>query len=149
MEMTMESHKDLVVYKISRQLNGAVYRLTAAFPASEKFALADQLRRASVSVTSNIAEGYGQGSLRGRLKFLYISRGSIYEVETQLLIAADLGFLVIEQMQDTMDLVTKIEKMLNGLIRSTEDRIRMEKGNILREPIEEYGTADPISDLDV
>ncbi len=145
----MESYKDLIVYKDSRQLNVAIYRLTAAFPPTEKFALVDQLRRACVSVMSNIAEGYGQGSLRGRLKFLYISRGSIYEVETQLVIAADLGFMARQEMQFTMDLVTKIEKMLNGLIRSTEERIRSDKGKYLKEPAEEYGTADPSSDLNI
>ncbi len=135
----MESYKDLNVYQDSRRLNGAIYRLTALLPATEKYALADQMRRACISVTSNIAEGYGQGSLRNRLRYLYMARGSAYETETQLLVAIDLRFIEIEKAQITLELITKIEKMLNGLIRSTEERIKAGVGTRIGEVVEEYG----------
>lgn len=89
----MDSYKKLVVWQESRRLNREIYRVVSKFPPSELYALSDQLKRASISITSNIAEGYGQGSLKNRLRFLFMARGSQYEVETQLTIACDLGFV--------------------------------------------------------
>ncbi len=87
-----DSFKDLVVWQRAIQLSLAIYKLTSSFPDSERFGLTNQLRRASVSVASNIAEGYGRSSRGEYLQFLGHARGSNFEVQTQLTIAEGLGF---------------------------------------------------------
>ncbi len=86
------SFKDLVVWKRAVQLSIEVYRLTSSFPQSEQYGLTSQMRRASVSVASNIAEGYGRKTRGEYLQFLGHARGSNCELQTQLIIAAALGF---------------------------------------------------------
>jgi four helix bundle protein len=86
------SFKDLVAWQRAVQLSTEIYRLTASFPASEQFGLTSQLRRASVSIASNIAEGYGRSTRGKYLQFLGHARGSNCELQTQLVIAATLGF---------------------------------------------------------
>ncbi len=139
----MEGYKELSVYQSSRQLNRIIYQLTDTFPITERYALADQMRRAAISITSNIAEGYGQGSLRNRLRFLYMARGSLYEVEAQLLVATDLGFVRALDVQSVTDLMSQMAKMLNGLIRYNAERIKAENSAKIREPKEKYGKTDP------
>ncbi len=85
-----ESFKDLVVWQRAVELSLALYKLTTSFPASEQFGLTSQLRRASVSIVSNIAEGYGKSTKGEYLVFLGHARGSIFEVQTQLVIAGGL-----------------------------------------------------------
>jgi four helix bundle protein len=87
-----ESFKDLVVWQRAVQMSLEVYKLTAGFPASARFGLTNQLRRASVSVASNIAEGYGKSSRGEYLSFLGHARSSNGEVQTQLVISTGLGF---------------------------------------------------------
>ena len=86
------SFKDLVVWQHAVQLSIEVYQLTASFPASEQFGLSNQLQRASVSIASNIAEGYGRTTRGEYLQFLGQARGSLCELQTQLVIASVLGF---------------------------------------------------------
>jgi len=112
----VESYRDLIVWQRSTQLALAIYRLTTDFPKSEVFGLTNQLRRASVSVASNIAEGYGRNS-RGEYKqFLGMARGSNLEVQTQLLIASELDYGGLECRRKAEGLSTEIERMLNSLI---------------------------------
>src|ERR1035441_3427201 len=87
-----DSFKDLVVWQRAIEMSLAIYKLTSSFPAAEQFGLTSQLRRASVSVPSNIAEGYGKSSKGEYLSFLGHARGSNGEVQTQLIIARGLGF---------------------------------------------------------
>ena len=87
-----DSFKDLIVWQRAIQLSLTVYKLTSSFPDSERFGLTNQLRRASVSVASNIAEGYGKSSRGEYVLFLGHARGSNFEVQTQLVIADGLGF---------------------------------------------------------
>lgn len=138
----MESYKNLIVWQDSRRLNREIYNLVFKFPRFELYALSDQLRRACVSVTSNIAEGYGQGSLRNRLHYLYMARGSLYETETQLLVAVDLGFVNEADIQAALNLEEKIAKMLNGLIRANEERIKNGNMGRMGEDACEYGARD-------
>lgn len=85
--------KDLEIWKLSRKFCSEIYIITTSFPDSEKFGLTNQLRRASVSVPSNMAEGCSRSSNKDFSRFLEIAIGSIYEIETQLLIAFDLGYI--------------------------------------------------------
>jgi len=95
----------------------AIYRLTSGFPKDELFGLTSQLRRAGVSVASNIAEGYGRGT-RGEYKqFIAIARGSTLEVQTQLLIVVELGFGDPETLAEATSLSEEVSKMLYALIR--------------------------------
>lgn len=85
--------KELQIWRRSRAFCSVIYKLTADFPETEKFGLVNQLRRASVSIASNIAEGSSRSSNKDFVRFLTISIGSDYEIETQLLIAHDLNFI--------------------------------------------------------
>jgi len=96
----------------------AIYRLTSGFPGQEIYGLTSQLRRASVSVASNIAEGYGRGSSGEYKQFLGMARGSNSEVETQLILATQLGFGDASQIELADGLTTEAGKMLNALMRT-------------------------------
>jgi len=114
---TIETYKDLFVWQRSIQMTVAIYRFTHAFPADERFGLTSQLRRAAVSVASNIAEGYGRGS-RGEYKhFLGMARGSNSEVQTQLIIARELGFGDPERLSEAESLSEEVGKMLTSLLQ--------------------------------
>ena len=109
------TYKELSVWQKSMQLVKAVYALTKKFPADERYALSDQLRRAVVSIPSNIAEGNGRSSNKDYAHFLAIARGSLYETMTQLEIAESLGFIEIDQ--ELISLAIEIRKMLGAMIK--------------------------------
>lgn len=112
----MKSHKDLIVYQKSLDFIVMIYDCTANFPAEEKYGLISQLRRASVSVPSNISEGAGRKSKKEFAQFLYIALGSLNEVETQLEIAKRLKF--IEDIEELINNLVHIKRMLLNLIKS-------------------------------
>ncbi len=106
------SFKDLVVWQRAVELSLSVYKLTARFPSSEQFGLTNQLRRASVSVASNIAEGYGKSSRGEYVSFLGHARGSNGEVQTQLLISRRLGLGSLELHNQAESLADEVGRML-------------------------------------
>lgn len=108
----MHRFKDLEIWKRSRELCTEIYAITTFFPSDEKFGLTNQLRRASVSVPSNIAEGCSRTSNKDFSRFLEIAIGSAYEIETQLLIAYDLGFITNEISQNLSHKLNNIIKMI-------------------------------------
>ena len=103
-------------------LTEEVYRLVRLLPREETYALSDQLRRAVVSVPSNIAEGHGRGSDKDFVKFLTIARGSLFEVETQLLICNRLNLIPTETTQLAHSMIMEVGKMLNALISFRLDK---------------------------
>jgi len=109
---------DLKVWHKAMDLSVQVYQFTEEFPKREMFGLSNQLRRASVSTMSNIAEGYGRGSRRDYVHFLTIARGSNCEVEAQLRLAERLGFGSNIKRQRSQGLCSEVGKMLNALLRS-------------------------------
>jgi four helix bundle protein len=111
-----ESYKELVVWQRSLQLALAVYKPTSFFPASERFGLTNQLRRASVSVASNIAEGYGRSTKGEYIVFLGHARGSNFEVQTQLVISAGLGFGGGESRELATGLSDEVSRMLVAMM---------------------------------
>ena len=111
-------HQRLDVWRDSMELVTLVYRLTATFPAEERFTLSAQLRRAAISVPSNIAEGAARRSTPELLRFLAIARGSLAELDTQILLAHRLG--LAEPDADLMQLLDRTFARLNALIRSKE-----------------------------
>lgn len=113
----MRNHRDLDVWKVSMELVRDVYALTREYPREELYALTSQVRRSAVSIPSNIAEGAARNSKREFTQFLYIALGSCAELETQLLIARDLGYASSEAIFQKLD---RIRYMLLGLIRSIQ-----------------------------
>jgi four helix bundle protein len=112
-----ESFKDLVVWQRAVELSLEMYRLTSLFPASEQFGLTNQLRRASVSIASNIAEGYGRSSTGEYLQFLGHARGSNCELQTQLTISSALGFGSQNGCQSAERLSADVSRMLIALMK--------------------------------
>lgn len=97
------------------ELVSKIYELTMSFPEEEKFGITNQMRRAAVSIPSNIAEGWGRKSTGSYIQFLNIAKGSLYELETQTLISKNLGFTDLTS--DITDLMTEVSKMLNAIIK--------------------------------
>lgn len=114
----MTTHKDLNVWKKSMNLVLLVYKFTTQFPKEEFFGLVSQMRRASISIPSNIAEGHGRNSEKELIRFLFISLGSASELETQLLLSNKLSFLNEEDFNKLNDINNEVIKMLVALIRS-------------------------------
>ena len=116
-----ESFKKLLVWQRAIQLTIQIYGITATFPASERFGLTNQLRRAAVSIASNIAEGYGRASRGEYIQFLGHARGSSFEVETQLAIARALGLSSRNSLEraeaDCIEVSRTLAGMLTGLRR--------------------------------
>lgn len=117
-----DSFKDLVVWQRAIQLSLAIYKLTSSFPDSERFGLTNQLRRASVSVASNIAEGYGRASRGEYVLFLGHARGSNFEVQTQLVIADGLGFGNVQARRIAGELSEEVSRMLVAMMSKLQKR---------------------------
>lgn len=108
-------YRELDVWQMSMALCEKVYELLRSFPPDERFAMCDQIRRAVVSIPSNIAEGNGRDSKNEYARFLSIARGSLFEVQTQLELAERLKYIVVPE--ETKTLITRISKMLFSMVR--------------------------------
>lgn len=107
-------YKKLDVWVQSRELVKHVYVLTKTFPQEEQYALTSQIRRCVVSVSSNIAEGCGRQTAKETIHFLHIARGSLFELETQIILAGDLNY--INEIDDMLMEIERVKKLLNGFI---------------------------------
>ena len=114
----MGDYRDLLAWQLARALAQAVYRATEPFPLRERFGLAAQMRRAAVSVLSNIAEGASRGSDRELRRFLQIARGSLAELQTQLLLAHYLELLTEDHAESLTRTASRTARVLHGLLRS-------------------------------
>jgi four helix bundle protein len=120
MEYKIQKFTDLVAWQKAHQLALQIYQLTKDFPADERFGLVNQMRRAAVSISSNIAEGYGRGTAKDKVHFYLMAQGSLYEIESQLLIALDLGYT--KKKTETIDTIMHVDKLLKGLMRAAPSR---------------------------
>jgi len=111
----LEQHK---VWKLAMEIAKDVYIITKDFPSEEKFGLTSQVRRAAISIASNIAEGAGRYSDKEFAQFLSIASGSSFEVRTQLLLSEQLGFSSNENLIDTLNKLSELERMILGLRKS-------------------------------
>lgn len=116
---TIKSFTGLDAWREGHKLVLAIYQVSRKFPAEEKFGLTNQIRRAAVSITSNIAEGFSRYNQKEKKQFYRTSLGSLTEVQNQLLIAKDVGYLPRENFQKLADQSVIVSKLLNGLIRSS------------------------------
>ena len=124
------SFKELSAWQKAVEMTLCVYKLTGQFPAAERFGLKDQLRRAAVSVASNIAEGYGRSTTGEYIQFLGNARGSNCEVETQLVIAPALGLGDPQEMKKAENMCAEVSRLLGALIKSL--RLRPPRSSSLR-----------------
>lgn len=118
----IKSYKELLIWQKGIKIVILVYKLTRSFPKDEIFALTSQIKRASVSIPSNIAEGFGRQSDKSFNHFLNISRGSLNEIETQLIIAKELEFILDNNLfNEIMFLIEEESKMINAFSRNLKD----------------------------
>lgn len=113
------SFTDLVAWKEGHKLALMIYKITKEFPKDETYGLSSQMRRCVVSITSNLAEGFSRRSRKEKLQFYYIVVGSITELQNQLLIARDVGYVDKETFKEIADQAVKVYKLTNGLIKSS------------------------------
>lgn len=107
----MHQYKELKVWQKAIELVSDIYRITACFPEKERFGLVSQINRAAVSIPSNIAEGAGRNSDKEFVQFLAIAHASTYEVETQLIISKNLGYLLDSDLEEMLDKIIELQKM--------------------------------------
>ncbi|MDO5979616.1 four helix bundle protein [Flavivirga spongiicola] len=110
------NYTELDVWKYSRELVKLVYKLTKSYPQEELYGLTNQIRRSVISIPSNIAEGVGRQSNKETIHFLFIAKGSLNEVETQLYLSFDLGYILEEELKNILEKVISSKKLLSGFI---------------------------------
>ncbi|MDR3449114.1 MAG: four helix bundle protein [Alphaproteobacteria bacterium] len=127
--MKERSHKNLVAWHKSMALVTEIYSLTKKFPKEETYGLTSQIRRAAVSIPSNLAEGHAMKSTVHYLKFIYIARGSLAEVETQLTIAGNLSYIAETELNPMLMKADELGKMLSKLVASLNKKIDNDVAN--------------------
>jgi S23 ribosomal protein. len=121
--MSITSYKDLLIWQKGMDLAVDVYSLTRDFPEEEKFALTSQIKRSASSIPANIAEGYGRQSTKSYSQFIKISRGSLFELETHLILAERLDYISEKELYDKIkNQIVEEGKMLNAFIKKLDDK---------------------------
>lgn len=118
----LKSYQDLKVWEKAYNLCLEVYKLTKKFPDEERYGLCSQIRKSSISIPSNIAEGYGRKGRQEYIHYLYIAYGSYCELETQLMLAVDLGYVGEKGKDKILGLGKEVERMLKALIHSLDKK---------------------------
>lgn len=118
----LKNYKELKVWQKAYQLCLEIYRITKRFPKEERYGLTSQVRRAAVSVPSNIAEGYGRKTTPEYIQALYVAYGSNCELETQILLSGDLDYIKVEDIKKIQKDIEEVERMLKALIKSLENK---------------------------
>jgi len=118
----LRNYKELKVWQKAYQSCLEVYRITRGFPAEEKYGLISQIRRSAVPVPSNIAEGYGRKTTPEYIRSLYFAYGSNCELETQISLSGDLGYVKTQEKQMLQRNIEEVERMLKALIKSLENK---------------------------
>jgi four helix bundle protein len=127
--MTVKTYQDLIAWQKAIALVTVVYEATRSFQRDEVYGLTSQHRRAAVSILSNIAEGQGRASSGEFIQFLCHARGSLYEVETQIIVANLLNYLSNEQRDPLIEKISELGRILNGLITSLQSRKKRISGH--------------------
>ncbi len=119
--MDIKSYKDLIVWKKAKDLAIEIYNITRDFPKEEVFGMTNQLRRAVVSISNNISEGTGRQYKKDTIQLLFVSNGSLNEVESMLQIANELGFIKEKQTDELVERTEQVRKLLKGFINYFQD----------------------------
>ncbi|MFZ1812140.1 MAG: four helix bundle protein [Candidatus Saccharimonadales bacterium] len=117
------SYRDMEVWRKSRELARMIYDKTSQFPSSEQFGITNQMRRAAVSIPSNIAEGFGRATAKEKSQFYHVAKGSLAELETQSYIASDIGYLDESDLEEIIQLASLTHRLLQGLIKANKERL--------------------------
>lgn len=117
--MKIERFTDLETWKQAHQLALIVYKVTKKFPAEERFCLIDQMRRCAISIGSNIAEGFARQTGKEKKQFYFIAKGSVTELQNQLLVARDVGYLSSDDFNSVSVLTVQVHKLISGIIKSS------------------------------
>lgn len=117
----IRSFTDLIVWKEAHQLVLETYLVTKKFPKDELFALTSQMRRAAISITSNIAEGFSRKGNKEKIQFYTIAKGSLTELESQLLIARDIHYVTISEFENIIKRITSTHRLINAFIKTTNN----------------------------
>lgn len=112
----MNSYIELDVWIEARKLVKMIYQICALFPSEEKYGISSQMKRCSISIPSNIAEGCGRQTSKDTIHFLHIAKGSLFELETQVYLANDLSFIQNKELESILNQITSCKKLLNGFI---------------------------------
>jgi len=120
--MVVRDYRELIVWQKAIEFVVAIYRETASFPKEEVYGLTSQMRRAAVSVPSNIAEGQARSTTRDFLHFLSIGRGSLKEAETQVIISRRLGYLNEQKESQILGLAEEVSRLISGLVNSLKTK---------------------------
>lgn len=123
MTAPIQNFWELEAWKIAHELTLDIYRITKDFPKQEMFGIISQLRRASSSITANIAEGFARYHFKDKIRFYYQSRGSCAEVQNYLMLGRDLGYVSESDFNLLMDKSFQAARLLNGLIRATTQQV--------------------------
>ena len=129
--MIVKTYRDLDTWQVGMDVVEYTYRLTNLLPDSEKFGLCSQMRRASISIPSNVAESHGRGLVRGCLYFLSVSIGSTAELDTQLEAARRLQFVTVDQASDLQTSIDRVRQLLYGLRREKERQLAVPITSVL------------------
>lgn len=120
----IENFTDLFAWQKGHKLVLLIYTFTKSFPKEELYSLVDQMRRCVISITSNIAEGFSRQSYKEKMQFYSIALGSTTELQNQILVAKDIGYITQEQFYTLSNLLVEIHKLLNGLIKSSKKYVK-------------------------
>lgn len=137
------SYRELDVWKQSRLLVKNIYQLTKSFPKEEQFGLTSQMRRSAISIPSNLAEGCGRNHFKDSVQFFFVARGSLYELETQRVLAADLALISANELEINQEQITRCKKLLNGFINYFQRQSNNQQPTTINEIIEQYGNSNP------
>jgi len=118
----IKSFTDLDSWKQAHKLVLHIYRITKTFPKEELYSLVDQMRRCSLSISSNIAEGFSRQTKREKVQFYHIAKGSLTELQNQLLVSKDVGYLSKKEFTEIAEQSVTVHKLLNGLLRTSNSK---------------------------
>jgi four helix bundle protein len=118
----VSSFKDLIVWQKGIELVNDIYSITRSFPKEELYCLTSQIRRSAISIPANIAEGWGRGTTKDYMHFLIISRGSLYELETLIIVSNNQSYVSLDVCNEITNKVNEIGRMLNSLITKLENK---------------------------
>jgi four helix bundle protein len=133
------TYQDLDVWQQSRLLVKMVYQQTQLFPKEEQFGLTQQARKSAISIPSNISEGCGRNHTKDSLQFFFIARGSLYELETQVILAEDLDYLQEQTAASLKEQIIRCKKLLNGFINYFQKQSNNQQLTTVNETLKEYG----------
>jgi len=120
--LKIKSFTDLITWQEGHKLVLLIYKTTDKFPQKEIYALTSQIRRAAISITSNIAEGFSRNSIKEKIQFYYMALGSVTELQNQLIIAKDVEYIDEKTFNEVLHLSVSVNKLINGLIKSLKSR---------------------------